>query len=637
MARATRSTTADLKRKRSSEDVNMHTDHNDDHSPQKLARTIDDDTTIDGRGLLSVLDREDPQGLLDRVFPDQSASLRTLLTTPSPLQHIKHAIYLLKPISSAPRAKLTPTAAQQLGFCNLALSLLEQLVPDTDWGTKLELPDSEEGLSQRPHLSYALVQHLPSGDYWSSVAHTSSPPKNIHTANAELVAILPAPSSSSTDTPIPTLSAYCAKPSVQKKPSHLPHRKVTTGVFLDYGLYSSFAPSFDHDGEVIGKIQLGEVLWYKEEKKRFHDNLRRERREGLGSIAEISAEPSLDLPAGTSLEPDQDQDLELEALLPPEDVASIKAALNSLELEKSVQSLLERNQRALERLEELQFQRLTKHPTSHAEEDSEEWETGMCYLIFALLPILTSLIAQAILDSLTLLASLRPRSSSSDAPAIVPPPSVLHKLHRTLFVEPSPGWYGTLPPGRTTALRDDSTIKVRPGAATPAPAPATPVPAPATNTFTSYPYGYTTQQGYRAQQTPTYTPYKPGQTSNFYQGYQQQTYYAPQTYATGTGNQQPYGSVSQQQYAGGYSGSWYGQYGGSGSGRGTPQPTTTAAATPNLAPTYGSFFSTTANSSSAVAGNRTPAIANTVVGNTSTYSQTAGVTPTLPVNVRNTS
>ncbi|KAF9569825.1 hypothetical protein CPC08DRAFT_652922 [Agrocybe pediades] len=622
MARATRSTTADLKRKRSTDHLDPPND--DELAPSKLPRTDDHVSSVDASPLLLVLDREDPQGLLDRVFSDQSASLRTLLSSPSPVQNIKRAISLLKPISSVPRAKLTPTAAQQLAFCNLAHSLLEQLVPLSDLSNSTELPTSE-GSPPRPQLSYALVQHLPSGDYWTSVAHTSSPPKDLHTANAELVAILPAPSSSSTDASIPTLSAYCAKPSSQKKHANLPHRKVTTGVFLDYGMHSSFAPAFDHDGEVIGKNQLSEVLWYKEEKKRLHDNIRRERLEGSGSIIEISTEPDVQSPMDSSPQ-EAEQDLELEALLPPEDVASIKAALNNLELEKSVQSLLERNQRALERLEELQVQRLTKHPTSHAEEDSEEWET-----------------AQAILDSLSLLASLRPRSSSKDVPAIVPPPSVLHKLHRTLFIEPSPGWYGTLPSSRANALRDDSTVRVRAGAATPAPMPTTasPAPAPAANTFTTYPYTYAPQQGYRPQQAPTYTPYKPGQTTNFYQAYQQQTYYAPTTYATGATNQQPYGTVGQQQYAGGYNGSWYGQYStvqsGSGSGRGTPQPTTATAPAPNLAPTYGSFFSATgAAASPSAAGSRTPAIANTVVPNASGHGQTTGVTPTLPVHVRST-
>ena len=83
------------------------------------------------------------------------------------------------------------------------------------------------------------------------------------------------------------------------------------------------------------------------------------------------------------------------SLVPPDEVKSLKAALNtSLELENSVQKLLERNQRALERLEELQSQRLTNHPTSNAEleEGSEEWDTGSSSFIISSSNRLISLI-----------------------------------------------------------------------------------------------------------------------------------------------------------------------------------------------------------------------------------------------------
>jgi len=248
--------------------------------------------------------------------------------------------------------------------------------------------------------------------------------------------------------------------------------------------------------------------------------------------------------------------------------------------------------------------------------------------------------AQAVLDSLTILASLRPRSSSDDSHILVPPPSVLHKLHRTLAVGPSPGWHGILPAGSTPALRDDSTVKVRPGVVAPTPVPAatTAAATPVANAFGSYPYAYTQQQqAYRPQPT-SYTPYKAGQTPSFYQGYvapgtqQQQTYYSPQTYATGTANQQPYGATTAQQPYANYS-SWYSypvQAGASaGSGRGTPQPIAPA----TVPSTYGGFF----NASGAV-GTRPPAVANTVVGNATaatSYSQTTtNPVPTLPVHLR---
>ena len=229
-----------------------------------------------------------------------------------------------------------------------------------------------------------------------------------------------------------------------------------------------------------------------------------------------------------------------------------------------------------------------------------------------------------------------------DHPAIIPPPSILHKLHRTLALEPSPGWHGTLPPGRTSALRDDSTLKVRPGAVTPAPVPPTPAaPAPAavsaTNTFGAYGYPYAQQQNYRPQQAAAYTPYKPGQAPSYYQGYLpagQQAYYNQQSYGTGATAQQPYGAATGQQPYSAYS-SWYGQYnataqGGTNSGRGTPQPVVATPAT-----TYGTFFNTATTPATPTA-TRTPAVANTVVGNSAAPPGTSypGTTPTLPVHLR---
>jgi len=224
-----------------------------------------------------------------------------------------------------------------------------------------------------------------------------------------------------------------------------------------------------------------------------------------------------------------------------------------------------------------------------------------------------------------------------DHPAIIPPPSVLHKLHRTLALEPFPGWYGTLPTGRTTALRDDSTLKVRPGAATPAPAPATPaVAAPAavsaTNTFGAYGYPYAQQQNFRPQQAAAYTPYKPGQAPSYYQ----QAYYNQQSYGTGATAQQPYGAATGQQPYSAYS-TWYGQYnttaqGGSNSGRGTPQP---VVATPAAVPTtYGNTATAGTAATPTGTASRTPAVANTVAAATGTYPQTPGATPTLPVHLR---
>ena len=322
--------TADLKRKRDD-------DADADETPNKVART---DNSIHAQSILHILETEDTQGLLDKHAP----SLRDLLSKSSPISAIRAAVAQLP---------------QHLS--NLATALLDNGNPSSS------------------HSNYALVQHLPSGDWWSSLTSLPSPSK-LQTAKAELVAVLPSPSSSFENSA--TLASYSSKSFPQKK-IHQSHRIVSTGAFLNYGPFSSFAPSFDQDIELVGRRELGQVLFYQEEKMRS--------RQTLHDTSSI-----LDTPKDRPDPPQNDNfvsELDLDFLLPPDQVHSLKAALNSLELENSVQKLLERNQRALERLEELQSQRLTNHPTTNAEEGSEEWDTGSSSFVISSSNRLISLIS----------------------------------------------------------------------------------------------------------------------------------------------------------------------------------------------------------------------------------------------------
>ena len=379
MARATRSTTAELKRKRSPE--HLESADNVDNAPNKLLKTDDEpddpkETEIDCTSILAVLEVQDTQDLLSRVF-DNQLSLRSLLSTTTRVSVLRAAINHLRPISSS-RAKPSKTAAEQLRFCDLALALIEQVSPSTtDLLQKTELP-APLSPQRIAHKHYALVQHLPSGDWWSSASSVIQDPAILRTGHAELVSILPTPS---TDKPQPSLGSYSSRPAVQKK-YVLPPRRVSTGSFLDYGPCSSFAPSFDQDGQVLGRRDLADILWYRHEKKRLREQLRTIHRHATDVTTDEHEKEKLDQQCHHHHRQDKDSlaeipdDEDLEALLGPEEVDSIKAALKSLELEKSVQQLLRRNQRALVRLEELQKQRLTKHPASPAEEGSEEWDTG---------------------------------------------------------------------------------------------------------------------------------------------------------------------------------------------------------------------------------------------------------------------
>lgn len=309
--------TADLKRKRDE-------DADTDETPNKVART---DSSIHGQSILHILEAEDTEGLVD-------SSLRQLLSKSTPISVLRTAIAQLP---------------QKHNLTKLATLLLDKLSQNT-----------------ASHSNYALVQHLPSADWWSSLTSLSSPSR-LQTAKAELVAILPSPSSSS-DNSLATL-ASCSSKSFPQKKFHHSHRIVSTGAFLNYGLFSSFAPSFDQDSELVGRRELGQVLYYQEEKSRLA--LATPCLQDTPSIAE-TPQNHPDPPQNHVFDPE----LDLETFLPADQVKSLKATLNSLELENSVQKLLERNQRALERLEELQVQRLTNHPASNAEEGSEEWDTG---------------------------------------------------------------------------------------------------------------------------------------------------------------------------------------------------------------------------------------------------------------------
>lgn len=164
-------------------------------------------------------------------------------------------------------------------------------------------------------------------------------------------------------------------------------RRTSCGAFLDYGPFSSFAPSFEGEGVEVGRFGLGETIWRWEERRRE----RALQRYKTGTITELGDEAtSGDVEMDDAQElgdegiapplanGDTSQEASLEGLLPPEDVASIMAALGTLELEEGVTELLERNRKALLRLEELQRIRLGADggAISEVEEASEEWDVG---------------------------------------------------------------------------------------------------------------------------------------------------------------------------------------------------------------------------------------------------------------------
>lgn len=258
-------------------------------------------------------------------------------------------------------------------------------------------------------------------------------------------------------------------------------------------------------------------------------------------------------------------------------------------------------------------------------------------------------LAQKITESLTLLASLRPRQSLAASSAIIPPASTLRALQSTLPTESSPGWYGTLAESRGAALHDDSTIHLKATipaqtlAAAPKPAvvaaPAAQASTPAYSPAPNY-----SQQGYAYQNYPqqyrtTYAQYgTSGQPTN---GYYTSTYMqgagtgvTTSTQPSTTQSYSTYGNSSQYPYS-----TWYSNYQpqaaatpGSASRRGTPQPATATTAS-GLAATYAPY------GIGGTSATPTRAVANTIVAKPqingwATPNATAYAAPTLPAHLR---
>lgn len=360
----------------------------------------------------------DEQGLLDRVYPlEQSSttySLRTLLSNAQEytLDTLRTAVQNLRPISLHPRTPPAAPAAQQQRFCDLALSLLDQasfhpvsveveslLPPETD-------DPAPKFVSASSDKRYALMQHLPGGDYWSSAnlphpsASESGPAdlKDAPTGHADLVALFPTPSTSSPST-IRKLGDYARAP-VYGAPKNTPlpaQRRVTCGAFLDYGLHASFAPTWVQNGREVGMRELSEVV--AQRAQRYREKLAVRQRAVEVQQAAIAAAKAAEAEEEVMLEDVQEKpeptevggsqsDVDgLQDILAPDEIESLKAVLGSLELENAVQELLTRNRKALQRLGQLQVERLRvgtdadsnawhRRHASTLKEGDEEWDIG---------------------------------------------------------------------------------------------------------------------------------------------------------------------------------------------------------------------------------------------------------------------
>lgn len=252
-------------------------------------------------------------------------------------------------------------------------------------------PSSHPSAGVRPH-KYALVQHLPNGDWWTSASSgamaadgSSKDLKDLHTAKADLVSIFPSASGSQLGQK-GTLSDYVVKRTSGVPPHKQPQpRQVGCGKFLDYGPYASFAPSFDQDGVEVGRVGMGEVIFQQYMKRRLRSLANGKRRAFLAEAdrhtEDVVMEDASDGSGATAMGRSNENETlaeDWEPLLSPEEVKAIKSALGSLEMGQAVDELLQRNAKALQRLEELQLERLHAQDggSSVVEVGSEEWDIG---------------------------------------------------------------------------------------------------------------------------------------------------------------------------------------------------------------------------------------------------------------------
>jgi hypothetical protein len=255
--------------------------------------------------------------------------------------------------------------------------------------------DAPLGSSDLPRKSkYALMQKLPSGEWWTSLNSDTaslfsdgSDFKNLPTAHAELIAILPsAPAPEASGSSVPTLGTLSRKLH-SKKPTLPGPRHLSTGSFLNYGPNASFAPSFEQDGVEIGRFTLGEIMWSRSRGRKTEiapNAYTRRKQLASATIEDVQMMDDMAHKDGAQQrDSEMDQQDEtplfgLDPLLASDQVASVQEFMETWELEVAIQELLDRNMRALARLEELQLQRLggENGGASQVEVGSEEWDVG---------------------------------------------------------------------------------------------------------------------------------------------------------------------------------------------------------------------------------------------------------------------
>lgn len=364
-------------------------------------------------------------------------SFRALLQDPSQhsLRVIRDSLNKLLPSSSQPRALLAIGASNQQRFCDFAQGLFDEIAAN-GYNAGLSridaaFPSDEEEEAEQSlpfenrKRKYALVQRLPTGDWWSSttiprdgdVGLTKAAAKALSIKQAELVSIVPSQPIPAEDMPL--FSSLKPAPVIKsredpKRSITLPNRTLPAPKLLDYGVYSTFAPYFDSENTEVGNDQIHQFVHESLQRRRARA-LRRQMIEkqqrldqmesGLHKPA-VESKTDADETATTELERDTDMEVidktgqdvskamdglsilqsgfpteealgNLQGHVPENEMEILKQAFTALRAEIGVSELLEHNTIALDNLVRLQRERLLSY--NYTPSDLER-QIGLCFI-----------------------------------------------------------------------------------------------------------------------------------------------------------------------------------------------------------------------------------------------------------------
>lgn len=332
---------------------------------------------------------------------------------------------------------------EQQRFVELSDNLLDQALTRSGFSKSMDVVLQARD-EQAPELDaderkrlYALVQRLPSGDWWSSatiprgggVGITRAEASALSTKQAELAMVVP--SLPLLPSEVPTLGTL--KPPVLKiakdpgwQATYLPQRKLHAPKLLDWGLYMTFAPSYDATDCELGPGAVFQTTYEsivrrkaRAARKQLEEKMRRneeaERREHMPAVdscdveMSVGADPAendlMDLAVRAKAEKEEPENVisiageevtgkhfsaheavrQLHGFFSPDEAEALKEAFQQLELELGISELLHYIIISLQSLVDMQRERLgagVELEPDGLEHQTGEWITANDCIIY---------------------------------------------------------------------------------------------------------------------------------------------------------------------------------------------------------------------------------------------------------------